>query len=110
MSLNMYWEQKVKNIDKFNVGDYLGGQQGFINNKISTDYLQERIELINLGIGKVILVQNPEGKEIKAVLEDVDFSNKKNKRYIFTYYNFELNELSTIDTMFDKNWLILKVV
>ena len=56
------------------------------------------------GIGRCFVVQKGSFKTV-AVLLDIDFdTDPSNKRYIFAYYNSEIQEDVTIDTLYDEGW------
>lgn len=56
------------------------------------------------GIGRCFVVQKGSFRTV-AVLLDVDFdTDPSNKRYIFAYYNSEIQEDVIVDTLYDEGW------
>ena len=92
---------------KYNIGEYFGSELTIMDPKDPDVVSLEKTKLIKEGIGCVIKVQL-KSKTHLAVLEDFDFEDTK--RYIFTYYDKEIEKPVTVDTLFDGAWKILKDV
>jgi len=92
---------------KYNVGEYFGSELTIMDPKDPDVVSLEKTKLIKEGIGCVIKVQL-KSKTHLAVLEDFDFED--GQRYIFTYYDKEIEKPVTVDTLFDGAWKILKDV
>lgn len=98
---------RLKNLESVAIGDYIETGLTGLNKNNSDAKNIEAVELMNQGIGKVILVENPEGVKIKVVIEDIDFiTNPDKKRYIFAYYSKNSEQEIYVDTLYDKGWTI----
>lgn len=99
----------LKELKRSKVGEFYGTEMTVLDSKYN-EAKNERIQEILLEgiIGTVISVLPPDVETpINAVIEDFDFSEKP-KRYIFSYYNEKTGSDMTVDTLFDKDWKIVK--
>ena len=111
--MNAYKEkiEKLKLVaeGKYPVGTLIGNELTALDESMSEDTKCRHLKNIEDGIGKVIKVSISEGAlEFLAVLEDIDFSDSSKKRYIFSYFDNQLNNITTVDTLYHKGWKIIE--
>ena len=94
---------KAKLIKNSEIGTVIPTAITKINSETATDSQKEYvIKCVNEGIGRVVLIRNTiTQKEMKAMVEDIDFETAKRKRYILFTENGDY-----IDTLHDSEWYI----
>lgn len=92
----------IKLIKNSEVGTILPTDITTTNSDATESEKEYTIKCINEGIGRVILIRNTTTqKEVKGIIEDIDFETNKRKRYIVFTENGEY-----IDTLYDAEWFV----